>query len=100
MAERSRSSSSGARARARDGRAGADRRHHASGRLTARERIDALDRPRLAGYEIGLLAEPELRRETAAPGDAIVTGLARIGGRKVCVLAIDADRARRARRRR
>ena len=64
-------------------------RHHASGRLTARERLDALVD---AGsfFEIGLLAEPEHRREKLAPADAIVAGLARIGGRKVCVLAVDA----------
>ena len=64
-------------------------RHHASGRLTARERIDALVD---AGsfYELGLLAEPEHRRERLAPADAIVAGLAHVDGRKVCVLAVDA----------
>jgi acetyl-CoA carboxylase carboxyltransferase component len=64
------------------------RRHHESGRLTARERIDLLID---AGswYELGLLAEPELRREQHAPGDAVITGLARVAGRKVCILAID-----------
>jgi len=64
-------------------------RHHASGRLTARERIDALVDPG-SFYELGLLAEPELRREEPAPADAIVSGLARIDGRKVCILAVDA----------
>jgi acetyl-CoA carboxylase carboxyltransferase component len=64
-------------------------RHHESGRLTARERIDALVD---AGsfYELGLLAEPEHRREKPAPADAIVAGLARVDGRKVCLLAVDA----------
>ena len=64
-------------------------RHHASGRLTARERIDALVD---AGsfFELGLLAEAEHRREQPAPADAIVAGLARVDGRKVCVLAVDA----------
>ncbi len=64
-------------------------RHHESGRLTARERVDMLVD---AGswYELGLLAEPEYRRERPAPADAIVAGLARIAGRKVCVLAVDA----------
>ncbi len=64
-------------------------RHHASGRRTARERVDALID---AGswYELGLLAEPEHRREEPAPADAIVAGLARIDGRRVCVLAVDA----------
>ena len=64
-------------------------RHHASGRLTARERLDALVDPG-SFFEIGLLAEPEHRREKPAPADAIVAGLARIDGRKVCVLAVDA----------
>jgi acetyl-CoA carboxylase carboxyltransferase component len=64
-------------------------RHHASGRLTARERIAHLVD---AGSwrEIGLLALPERRRDEPSPGDAIVTGLARIDGRKVCLVAIDA----------
>ena len=31
-----------------------------------------------------------MRREEPAPADAIVAGLARIDGRKVCVLAVDA----------
>jgi acetyl-CoA carboxylase carboxyltransferase component len=65
------------------------RRHHASGRLTARERIERLVDPG-SWLEVGLLAEPELRRDQHAPGDAIVTGLARIGGRKVAIIAIDA----------
>jgi acetyl-CoA carboxylase carboxyltransferase component len=64
-------------------------RHHASGRLTARERIDALV-DEGSFMEVGLLALPEIRRSEPSPGDAIVTGLARIDGRKVCVVAIDA----------
>lgn len=64
-------------------------RHHQSGRLTARERIDALV-DEGSWRELGLLAEPELRRDDYAPADAIITGLARIGGRKVTILAIDA----------
>jgi len=63
--------------------------HHASGRLTARERVELLVDPG-SWREIGLHAEPELRRERPAPGDAIVTGLARVAGRKVGVVAIDA----------
>jgi acetyl-CoA carboxylase carboxyltransferase component len=64
-------------------------RHHASGRLSARERITALVD---AGSwrEIGLLALPEHRRAEPSPADAIITGLARVDGRKVCVVAIDA----------
>lgn len=64
-------------------------RHHDSGRLTARERIDQLVDPG-SWNEIGLLAEPEIKREQPMAADAVVTGLARIAGRKVCVLAIDA----------
>ena len=64
-------------------------RHHASGRLTARERVDALVDPG-SFYELGLLAEAQHRREHPAPADAIVAGLARVDGRKVCVLAVDA----------
>jgi acetyl-CoA carboxylase carboxyltransferase component len=64
-------------------------RHHASGRLTARERLDLLVDPGTF-YELGLLAEPEQRREQPAPADAIVAGLAKVSGRKVCVLSVDA----------
>jgi acetyl-CoA carboxylase carboxyltransferase component len=64
-------------------------RHHDSGRLTARRRIEELVDPG-SWFEIGLLAEPEYRRERPAPADAIVAGFARVDGRKVCVLAVDA----------
>jgi propionyl-CoA carboxylase beta chain len=64
-------------------------RHHESGRLTARERLDLLVD---AGswYELGLFAEAEQRRAEPAPADAVVAGLGRVEGRKVCVLAVDA----------
>jgi acetyl-CoA carboxylase carboxyltransferase component len=64
-------------------------RHHASGRLTARERIDLLI-DEGSWYELGLLAEPELRRPELAAADAVVTGFARINGRKVAIIAVDA----------
>lgn len=65
-------------------------RLHASGRLTARERIALLVDPG-SWMELGMLAEPELRRsEFPTTGDAIVTGLARVDGRQVAILAIDA----------
>ena len=64
-------------------------RHHESGRLTARERIDLLVDPG-SWTEIGMLAEPEVKRDGPMAADAVVTGLARIAGRKVCLLAIDA----------
>jgi acetyl-CoA carboxylase carboxyltransferase component len=64
-------------------------RHRASGRLTARERIDLLlDEGSFT--ELGLLAEPEIKRDQPMAADAIITGLGRIAGRKVCLLAIDA----------
>ncbi|QEC50529.1 hypothetical protein FSW04_25060 [Baekduia soli] len=64
-------------------------RHEATGRLTARDRIDLLIDPG-SWREIGLHALPEIRRDAPSPGDAIVTGLARVGGRMVGVVAIDA----------
>lgn len=64
-------------------------RHHASGRLTVRERIDAL-LDKGSFYEIGMLAEPELRHERPIPGDGCVTGFGYIDGRPVCVIGIDA----------
>lgn len=64
-------------------------RHHESGRLTVRERIaGVLDEGSF--YEIGMLAQPELRRPEPIPGDGCVTGLGRINGRKVCLIGIDA----------
>jgi methylmalonyl-CoA decarboxylase subunit alpha len=64
-------------------------RQHESGRLTARERI-ALLVDADSWYELGLHALPEIRRELPSPGDAVVTGLARVEGRQVGVVAIDA----------
>jgi len=64
-------------------------RHRQSGRLTARERIDLLV-DTSSWSELGLLAEPENKREQPMAADAVITGLARVDGRKVCVLAIDA----------
>lgn len=65
------------------------KRHHDSGRLTARERIDKLiDED--SWCELGLLAEPELRRPELAAADAVVTGFARINGRGVAIIAVDA----------
>ena len=62
---------------------------HASGRLTARERLDRLID---AGswLEVGMLAEPELRRDgVPSTGDGVVSGLGRIDGRMVGVVAVD-----------
>ena len=70
---------------------GAERveRHHASGRLTARERLDLLV-DEGSFFEVGLLADAQFRRDEPAAADAVVGGFARIDGRKVCVLAVDA----------
>ena len=65
------------------------KRHHESGRLTARERIDKLI-DEGSWLELGLLAEPELRRPELAAADAVVTGFARINGRGVAIIAVDA----------
>jgi acetyl-CoA carboxylase carboxyltransferase component len=65
------------------------KRHHESGRLTARERIDKLVDAD-SWCELGLLAEPELRRPELAAADAVVTGFARINGRGVAIIAVDA----------
>jgi acetyl-CoA carboxylase carboxyltransferase component len=62
--------------------------HRASGRLPARERIELLVDSG-SWFELGLLAEPELRRERSAPGDAVITGFGTVGGREVAVIAID-----------
>lgn len=64
------------------------RRHHESGRLTIRERIAELTDPN-SFLEVGLLAQPELRRPETVPADAIVTGFATIGGRRVCIMGVD-----------
>ncbi|HWN28993.1 MAG TPA: carboxyl transferase domain-containing protein, partial [Actinomycetospora sp.] len=48
-------------------------RHRASGRMPVRERVAALVDPG-SWFEIGALAEPEIRREKPVPGDAVVTG--------------------------
>ena len=64
-------------------------RQHETGRLTARERI-ALLIDAGSWNEFGLHALPEIRREAPSPGDAVVTGLGRVHGRKVGVVAIDA----------
>ncbi len=64
-------------------------RHHASGRLTVRERIDRLV-DRNSWLEVGMLAQPERRIDRYVPGDAVVTGFAEIDGRPAAVIGIDA----------
>jgi acetyl-CoA carboxylase carboxyltransferase component len=64
-------------------------RHKATGRMTVRERIDGL-LDEGSFFEIGLLAQPELREEGPVPADGSVTGWGEIGGRAVAVIGIDA----------
>ena len=78
-------------ARAREmGGADALARHRASGRLPVRERVDLLI-DEGSWFEIGALALPELRTAKHVPGDAVVTGFARLDGRHVGVIGIDSS---------
>ncbi len=65
-------------------------KHHASGRLTVRERLERLLDPS-SWFEVGLLAKPEIRRPKPIPGDAVVTGYGRVDGRQVAVIGIDSS---------
>lgn len=66
------------------------RRHRESGRLPVRERVAMLID---AGswFEIGALGLPERRGERHVPGDAVVTGFARLDGRRIGVIGIDSS---------
>jgi len=64
-------------------------RHRASGRLPVRERLELLCDDG-SWFEIGALAEPELRRPTPVPGDAVATGFGLLDGRRIGVIGIDA----------
>ena len=65
------------------------RRQHEQGKLTARERIDVLLDQGAAWFEIGLLVAAD-QYDGQAPGAGVVTGLGRIAGRPVVVVANDA----------
>src|SRR5215510_15969550 len=65
------------------------KRQHDQGKLTARERIKALLDPGGPWLEIGLLVAYD-RYEGQAPGAGVVTGLGRVAGRPVVVVANDA----------
>ncbi len=77
------------RARAMGGEHGLAR-HRESGRLPVRERIEMLIDAD-SWFEIGALGLPELRTERHVPGDAVVTGFARLDGRTVGVVGIDSS---------
>ncbi len=70
---------------------GAERieRHHATGRLTVRERIEYLVDPG-TWFEVGLLAKPERRIDKPVPGDGVATGYAELDGRRIGLIGIDA----------
>jgi len=65
------------------------RRQHEQGKLTARERVTALLDERGPWLEIGLLVAWD-QYDGQAPAAGVVTGLGRIGGRPVVVVANDA----------
>lgn len=65
-------------------------RHRQSGRLPVRERV-ALLIDEGSWFEIGALGLPELRTGKHVPGDAVVTGFARLDGRHVGVIGIDSS---------
>ncbi|CAN5365318.1 acyl-CoA carboxylase subunit beta [soil metagenome] len=66
------------------------KKHRASGRLPVRERVEMLIDPE-SWFEIGALALPELRTAKHVPGDAVVTGFAKLDGRNIGVVGIDSS---------
>jgi 3-methylcrotonyl-CoA carboxylase beta subunit len=64
---------------------------HAKGRLTARERLDLLLDPGTGFFELGLFAAHGMYEEWGgAPAAGTLTGLGRVAGRLVMVIANDA----------
>ncbi len=64
---------------------------HKKGRLTARERIARLVDPDTEFFELGLYAAYEMYEEWGgAPAAGVVTGLGRVAGRRVMIVANDA----------
>ena len=64
-------------------------RQHKQGKLTARERVDALLDTDAPFLEIGLLVAHD-RYDGQAPGAGVITGVGTIDGREVVVVANDA----------
>jgi len=64
-------------------------KQHEQGKLTARERVERLLDPGAPFVEVGLLVAHD-RYEGQAPGAGVVTGVGRIHGREVVVVANDA----------
>ena len=65
------------------------KRHHARGKLLARERIDQLIDPGTAFLELGSLAAWDMYGDEA-PGAGLVTGIGEVCGREVMLVANDA----------
>jgi acetyl-CoA carboxylase carboxyltransferase component len=66
-------------------------RQHAKGRLTARERIARLLDPNPPFFELGLWAAWDMYQDWGgAPSAGVVTGVGRVAGRQVMVIANDA----------
>jgi len=64
---------------------------HKKGRLTARERIARLIDPNTEFFELGLYAAYEMYEEWGgAPAAGTITGLGRVAGRRVMIVANDA----------
>ena len=64
---------------------------HTKGRMTARERISKLIDPKTEFFELGLYAAYEMYEEWGgAPAAGTITGLARVSGRQVMIIANDA----------
>jgi len=64
---------------------------HKKGRLTARERIARLIDPKTNFFELGIYAAYEMYQEWGgAPAAGTITGLARVAGRLVMIIANDA----------
>ena len=64
---------------------------HKKGRLTARERIAKLIDPRSHFFELGIFAAHEMYEEWGgAPAAGTITGLARVCGRLIMIIANDA----------
>ena len=64
---------------------------HKKGRLTARERIAKLIDPKTTFFELGIYAAYEMYEDWGgAPAAGTITGLARVSGRLVMIIANDA----------
>jgi acetyl-CoA carboxylase carboxyltransferase component len=64
---------------------------HKKGRLTGRERISKLIDPKTEFFELALYAAHEMYQEWGgAPAAGTITGLARVSGRQVMIIANDA----------